>query len=87
MKCALSGCNGEPTMVAEAAPGATGPGGLAVDCTNVYWTNSTDGTVMTCAKDGCGNSPTVLASGQLEPHRVAVRCASRYTGPRTPTGP
>jgi len=53
------------------------PEAIAIDATNVYWTNTgdpgaADGQVMKCAIAGCGNNPTVLASGQASPAGITV---------------
>jgi hypothetical protein len=54
------------------ASGQYGPAGIAVDATDVYWINRyassamgpTPGSqIMKCAKSGCANNPTMLASG------------------------
>ena len=55
-----------PTTLAS---GQSAPWGLAVDSTNVYWTNQGDGTVMSVPK--AGGTITTLASGQGAPCSVA----------------
>lgn len=68
MKCAISGCNNNPTVLATVA--SAWLGAIAVDATNVYWTSaastttaptSPNGQIMMCSTRGCGGSPTVLA--------------------------
>jgi hypothetical protein len=58
------------------ASGQQTPIGIALDDANVYWMNlETSGgvaQVMKCAKTGCGDAPTVLASG---PWSVSTRLA------------
>jgi streptogramin lyase len=45
--------------------------GLAIDATNIYWTNTnTVGRVSTCPLAGCNGAPTVLATGQAAPNAV-----------------
>jgi hypothetical protein len=75
---AASGPAGEMTLLAE---GQLNPAGIAVDQRSVHWLNlgasqritgtndSTPymgGQIVTCAKDGCGQSPTLLASGRWQ---------------------
>jgi hypothetical protein len=58
------------------ASGQNTPMGLAVDATNVYWTNEGDGTVM--KKPLAGGNATMVASGQNEPRAIAVDATSAY---------
>jgi hypothetical protein len=52
------------TVLAQTQPN---PYALAIDATNVYWSNvgsgAGNGSIMACAKAGCGQAPTTLASG------------------------
>jgi hypothetical protein len=62
LKCAKSGCNNSPTVLATDDSSDEGDGsrlrGLAVDGTNVYWASAN--ALFACAVGGCNNSPTVL---------------------------
>lgn len=59
----LSG-SGAVSVLARSQPT---PYALTVDATNVYWSNvasgAGNGSIMACAKAGCGQMPTTLASG------------------------
>jgi hypothetical protein len=59
---------------------ATAPQGVAVDATNVYWTNSTTGQVELCAKSGCNAMPTTLISNasDLYPQSIVVAAGNVY---------
>jgi hypothetical protein len=69
MKCAKTGCNNRPTVLASGFwDGSTGKDtlhGLTVDATNVYW--ATEQGLFACAIDGCNSSPTLLISNSNLP--------------------
>jgi hypothetical protein len=76
-------CQGGACMAGVCQPvvlasGQSTPFGIAVDSKNVYWTNSSDGTVSKCAIEGCSNNPTVLASGQAEPAAIRTDSLNVY---------
>ncbi len=52
------------------ASNQNGPSAIAIDATNVYWTNAGDGTVQRVAK--AGGPPTTMSTGELEPLGIAV---------------
>jgi hypothetical protein len=66
-----AGCDGM-CVPTELASGQDSPLHLAIDATNVYWTNSLGGTVMACPKAGCGAGPTTLATGQGSTDRIVA---------------
>jgi hypothetical protein len=68
---------GTPTITLGS--GQSLPRGIALDDTYAYWVNE-GGTVMKCAKTGCGGMPLVLASDQSGPHSIAVDATSVYWG-------
>ncbi|HEX8795221.1 MAG TPA: G8 domain-containing protein [Polyangiaceae bacterium] len=61
------------------ASGQSVPTHIAVDSTNVYWTNLTaSGSVNACAVGGCGDTPTAIASAQRNPDGIAVDGSNVY---------
>jgi hypothetical protein len=58
------------------ASGQSGPAGIAVDGTAVYWVTHQGGTVMKVPR--CGGPAVTLAEGRSEPHSIAVDATSVY---------
>jgi hypothetical protein len=75
MRCAIGGCNGTPTVLVSTL---WDPTGIAVDSTNVYWTDFFGGQVAKCAIGGCNDTPTTLASGQSCPYAIVVDSTAVY---------
>lgn len=75
--CYVAACatSGGPTVLASQQ--AT-PTGITVDATNVYWANSTGGTVMFCPQPDCAGGPQVFAQGLGKPWEVASDGSAVY---------
>jgi hypothetical protein len=83
MRCATAGCGNMPEHFWTGVPGSlqAATSGIAVDATNVYWTNSQPlmvGQVMQCAKGNCSGTVTTLAGGLSSPSGIAVDGANVY---------
>jgi hypothetical protein len=76
VKCAKSGCNNAPTVLATGS--WTHVTNLAVDAASVYWGAS--GQIFKCSIDGCGDRPTVLWSGEGGADEIAIDDAAVYFG-------
>lgn len=63
--CPLTGCGGKPTPLASAT--YEHASGFAIDAVNVYWTYADKGIVLSCAKEGCNDAPTILAANHDSP--------------------
>jgi len=88
--CLLTGCNGEPQVIASQQQY---PGRLKVRDGAAYWFVPEDGSprflddytsdpilgsLLTCPVTGCGSGPTILASNQLGPRAIAVDATHVY---------
>jgi hypothetical protein len=73
MKVRLAGDAGA-TVIAQ---DQDNPYGVALDTSNIYWTNYVGGQVMKMPLDGSG-PPVVLASGQVQPFGIEVDGTSVY---------
>ena len=73
-KCATSGCNNVPVVVAS---GQNGPSGITLDSARIYWTNVYGNQVTSCSLPSC-SAPVVVASGQAYPEHVAVDGTDAY---------
>ena len=80
MKCALGGCNGQPTTLAA---GLGAPSSIVTDGVNVYFAVTPMGpgaAVMRCSVNGCNGQPTTVASGPglVTPSALAVDATAVY---------
>lgn len=86
LACAATGCGNHPTVLTTYPPefgfGASVGGtpvstsALAVDATNVYWTDQSS--VHACAIAGCGCAPTTIADGLWQPPGVTAAAGSVF---------
>jgi hypothetical protein len=84
--CLFTGaCTGQVETAPVTAAPVTIPGGgspfqVVVDATNVYWTTGgvESWAVMKCSVDGCGDSPTTLASGLTQLGGLVVDATRVY---------
>jgi hypothetical protein len=65
--CVAGAC--QPFVVATYTTAGNGRA-IAVDPHNVYFTTSNTGSLFSCAKTGCGTSPTLLSSTVLAPYSL-----------------
>jgi hypothetical protein len=56
----------------------TGMQGVAVDSTNVYFTDSLEGFIWKCAVGGCDDTPTLLSQSPLYPQAIVVQSGNVY---------
>lgn len=76
-RCPLGGCLGDSPEVLVSGLASDHFRAIASDGTSVYWTDATDGTIMSCLVTGCAQ-PTVLANDQAFPLAIAVDATSVY---------
>lgn len=61
------------------ASGLMAPSGIALDASNVYFTDHDAGTILSCPLAGCGDqAPTEIASGLFEPRKLDVDATHVY---------
>jgi hypothetical protein len=78
--CPLGGCGGAPVVLMSGSAEAADLRQVALDASNVYFTDGNPelGMILACPKAGCGASPTVLASGLNAPIAIATDGLSVY---------
>lgn len=81
MRCAATGCDDTPTVIATAQPSLRD---VAADSSYVYFVNGVsgagtpgEGRVVKCPVDGCGPTPEVLAIG-IQPDAIVVDATTVY---------
>ena len=85
MKCAKSGCNNTPTVLASGPFDNTFSvrdrlEGIVSDGKNVYW--AAIGSIFACSVNGCGSQPTLIASPAVgyPSTNIGVNATSVYAG-------
>ncbi|CAN5278762.1 hypothetical protein BH09MYX1_BH09MYX1_02930 [soil metagenome] len=73
LTCSKSNC--VPTALVS---NQTAPTSIVLDGANVYWTDTLAGTIMKCAKTGCGGNATVIAAGQTDLRKLAIDATTAY---------
>lgn len=73
-RCAIGGCGGTTTTVADTQT----PLVLAINATDVYWTNFNQQTIATCPKTGCAGTATVLGSSITNAWGIALDSTTVY---------
>jgi hypothetical protein len=73
-KCATSGCNDSPTVVASLGPGFFA--WVALDSTNAYWGDTAN--IWACNKSGCGTPTIPLNNNQIYVTDVATYGGNLY---------
>jgi hypothetical protein len=74
--CPLAGCDASgPATLASAATAITR---LAVDATNVYFTEFDAGDVASCPLTGCTGAPASIQTGEFEPMGIALGGGNVY---------
>jgi hypothetical protein len=81
MRCALTGCDNTPTILASSGDAyvwSLGPIALSADTVffghGLFFDGSTqrDGEILACAKSGCAGNPTVIATSAYGPTNLAT---------------
>lgn len=76
MRCAKTGCDGGPTIIADVEAGA-----LAVNATDIFWLElpaQYQGSVKRCAKAGCVGAPVAVVGALNSPTAIAADDADVY---------
>jgi hypothetical protein len=87
MKCAKTGCNNTPTVLATGFADAPFSRdrleGIVSDGKNVYW--AAIGYIFACSVNGCGSQPTLIASPTvaMPSSNIGVNATNVYSGSAT----
>lgn len=82
--CGDAGADGGPIVLAQ---GLGTPFWLAVDSSNVYWTETNGGRVMECGIADCCASPTALATNEPYPSGITALAGNVFWIDQGPSGP
>ena len=72
-RCAVSGC-ATPTIVWSGAEGASpSDHWIAVDATDIYWTEGLTHSILKCPLAGCGaGGPTIVSKRSATPYELTL---------------